>query len=51
MTETELVREMRRMGEPESSVRYWATREALWNGERVVVEAPRPWPVNQEDEE
>ena len=40
---------MRRMGEPESSIAYWQTREILWNGERVVVERPN-W-VSQEDEE
>lgn len=32
------------MGEPESSIRYWATKEILWNGERVVVQAPN-WPA------
>lgn len=32
---------MRRMGDWDKSIRYWATREVLWNGERVVVEAPR----------
>lgn len=43
--ETDLEREMRRMGDTESSIAYWATREVLWNGNPVTVRKPaRNWP-------
>ena len=43
---------MRRMGDTESSIAYWQTREVLWNGERVTVQTPaRGYPINQRDEE
>ena len=45
---------MRRNGDTEPSIAYWATQTVYWNGQPVTVLAPKPergTPVSQTDEE
>lgn len=50
MTEDARKREMRRMGDTESSIAYWSTRQVLWNGQPVTLREPaRDWVSGDED--
>lgn len=41
---------MRRNGDTEQSVAYWQTQTIYWNGEPVLVQAPKSWPITTDEE-